>query len=37
MSGSPLSNKILKTDDVSDMKIPGEKWRRGMDYCPEPI
>jgi hypothetical protein len=24
MSGSPLSNKILKTDDVGDMKVPGE-------------
>jgi hypothetical protein len=22
MSGSPVSNKILKTDDVSDMKVP---------------
>ena len=25
MSGSPLSTKILKTDDVSDMKVPEEK------------
>ena len=23
MSGSPLINKILKTDDVGDMKVPG--------------
>ena len=25
MSGSPLTNKILKTDDVGDMKVPWEK------------
>lgn len=24
MSGSPLTNKTLKTDDVSAMKVPGE-------------
>lgn len=24
MSGSPLINKILKADDVGDMKVPGE-------------
>jgi hypothetical protein len=23
MSGSPLTNKILKMDDVGDMKVPG--------------
>jgi hypothetical protein len=32
-----VSNKILKTDDVSDMKVPEEEKRRGADYCPEPI
>jgi hypothetical protein len=37
MSESPLSTKILETDDVSDMKVPREKWRRGADYCPEPL
>ena len=37
MSGSPLSNRMLNTDDVGDMKIPlGNRVRRA-DYYPEPI
>jgi hypothetical protein len=35
MSGSPLSNRMLNTEEESVMKASPS--RRGPDYCPEPI